>query len=59
MMDMVINPTDMLYVDMENNYMHTMEIGHKQEKIDLAKVTKFIYPNINLPSNKQNKVIYI
>lgn len=57
-MDMVINPIDMLYIDTGNEYMHTMERGHGQKKFDLSEIVKFACPNIEF-TNKQDNIIYI
>ena len=45
-MDIIASPVDMLYVDAEHGYMHTMEIGHEKMPFDPYEIIKFLHPEI-------------
>ena len=51
-MDMILNPIDMMYIDMITNEMYTLESGHKSMKFSEKRIQTFLYPELKKPSTK-------
>ena len=51
-MDIIINPADMLFVDVGKR-MHTLEIGHIEREYDPMYILEFLHPK-GLPVNRGN-----
>ena len=59
-MDVIANPVDMLYVDSENGYMHTMEPEHIEVPFEACKILEFLHPELEEPENTpHNRVFFV
>ena len=45
-MDIIVNPVDMLYVDATNGYVHTMERGHNEKSFNPTEIMAFLHPEL-------------
>lgn len=59
--DIIVNPADMLFVDEENGYIHTMEQGYVKKAYSQLEIIKFINPDIEITDirNTNDKLIFI
>ena len=57
-MDIIATPIDMLYVDADNGYVHTMERGHTIRPFNPTEILTFLHPELEIMEKSSKERVF-